>query len=82
MVVSCEICITTINLMPDEKAVEQRQFFTANSHPHGLTYDQWTVMWWQRFLSTQAINPILDESGKFASVNQPRKDLVLGWKDR
>lgn len=62
--------------MLDEKAVEQTQFFTADSHPYGLTYGQWTVKWWQWFLSTpKAVNPVLDESGKFASVNQPRKDV-------
>jgi hypothetical protein len=62
--------------MLDEKAVEQTQFFTSDSRPYGLTCGQWTVMWWQWFLSTpKAVNPVLDESGKFASVNQPHKDV-------
>ena len=60
--------------MLDEKTVEQIQSFTSESRPYGLTYGQWTVMWWKWFLSTpKAVNPILDESGKFASVNQPDK---------
>jgi hypothetical protein len=46
-------------------------YFTPDSKPFGLTYGQWTVKWWQWALSIpKAINPVLDESGKNADVNQ------------
>jgi hypothetical protein len=62
--------------MLDEKTIEETQFFTSDSCPYGLTYGQWTVIWWRWFLSTpKAINPVLDSSGTFASVNQPAKDV-------
>ena len=62
--------------MLNGKAIEQTQFFTADSNPYGRTYGQWTVRWWQWFLSTpKAVNPVIDESGKFASANQPLKDV-------
>jgi hypothetical protein len=46
-------------------------FYSADSCPYGLTYGQWTVKWWNWFMSTpKLINPVFDNSGKFASVNQ------------
>jgi hypothetical protein len=57
-------------------SVEEIQYHNADARLYELTYGQWTVMWWQWFLSTpKAVNPVLDESGKFGSVNQPRKDV-------
>jgi hypothetical protein len=51
-------------------------FYTSASRPYGLTYGQWTVEWWRWFLSTPAfMNPVLDWSGKLASVNQPRENV-------
>jgi hypothetical protein len=62
--------------MLDEKIADEIEYFTIESRPYGLTYGQWTVAWWKWFLSTpKAVNPILDESGKFASINQPPKDV-------
>lgn len=46
-------------------------YFTPDSKPFGLTYGQWTVKWWQWALSTpKSINPVLDDTGKNAYVNQ------------
>jgi hypothetical protein len=46
-------------------------YFTPDSKPFGLTYGQWTVKWWQWALSIpKAINPVLDDTGKNAGVNQ------------
>jgi hypothetical protein len=47
------------------------EFFTPEEKPHGLTYGQWTVKWWQWAHATpKNINPILDETGEYASIDQ------------
>jgi hypothetical protein len=47
------------------------EYFTPDSKPYGLTYGQWTVRWWQWAHSTpRALNPVLDDSGINASINQ------------
>jgi len=47
------------------------QFYTAESHPFGKTFGQWTVQWWRWFLSIpKSASPALDESGEFANMNQ------------
>jgi hypothetical protein len=51
-------------------------FFHSDSMPYGVSYGKWTARWWQWFLSTpRSINPVLDETGRFAHVNQPAKDV-------
>jgi hypothetical protein len=58
--------------MSNDGIFDEIQFYTAESCPYGLTYGQWTVKWWRWFLSTpKSMNPVIDESGKFAFVNQP-----------
>jgi hypothetical protein len=58
------------------KPLEGIQFYAADSSPFGLTYGQWTVNWWRWFLSTpKSMNLVVDESGKFASVNQPSEHV-------
>jgi hypothetical protein len=55
---------------------EQIVSFTSDSHPYGLSFGQWTVCWWNWFLSTpKSISPVIDESGKFAAINQPLQDV-------
>jgi hypothetical protein len=62
--------------MSNDETFEGIQFYTADSCPYGLTYGQWTVEWWRWFLSIpKSMNPVVDESGKFASVNQPTKHV-------
>lgn len=62
--------------------LEKIDFYSADSCPYGLTYGRWTVEWWRWFLKTpKSTNPILDDSGKFASVNQPNRNVwFLGGK--
>lgn len=46
-------------------------FFTPDDKPYGLTFGQWTVKWWEWAFSVSITNnPILDETGKFAGINQ------------
>jgi hypothetical protein len=41
------------------------------SHPHGQTYAQWAVVWWQWALGTPAsVNPVLDETGEDCAEGQ------------
>jgi len=48
-----------INIMP------------PNSRPHGLTYAEWSVKWWQWLWSAPADqNPGLDATGEFVTLNQ------------
>jgi len=50
---------------------KEQEYFTPDSKPYGLTYGQWTVKWWNWALSIPTeINPVLDDSGKFANVSQ------------
>jgi hypothetical protein len=52
------------------------ELFTSCSTPYDKTYGQWTVEWWQWALSTpKSINPVVDEAGKYADVNQPATDV-------
>jgi hypothetical protein len=46
--------------------------YSPMSSPYGHTFGEWTVKWWEWFFSVpKQINPAFDESGKYASVNQP-----------
>src|SRR5918996_4493624 len=49
----------------------QLQYFSPDTKPYGLTYGQWTVMWW-KWLTTipTRSNPAADENGENASLNQ------------
>lgn len=47
------------------------EFFTPHSKPFGISYGEWTVRWWQWLLSIpNDLNPALDETGKYAKLNQ------------
>ena len=62
--------------MLERNGIELHNFFLSSSTPYGLTYGQWTVMWWNWFLSTpKQVNPVLDETGRFSSVNQPDRHV-------
>jgi hypothetical protein len=53
-----------------------REYRLAESLPLGLTYGQWTVRWWRWALSIpKPVNPVLDESGKYASMGQPENSV-------
>lgn len=54
-----------------QREEKEPDYFTPDSKPYGLTYGQWTVKWWNWALSIPAeINPVYDDSGKFANVSQ------------
>lgn len=47
------------------------EFFIPDEKPHGLTYGQWTVKWWEWALSSPiSNNPVLDDTGQYADINQ------------
>ena len=64
------------------------EYYSADSRPYGLTYGEWTVRWWKWFFSTsKAANPGIDNTGEYAHINQPSKDLwflagKVGTEDR
>lgn len=62
---------------------KELEYFTPDSKPYGLTYGQWTVKWWNWALSIPTeINPIYDDSGKFANVSQdPNVFFLAGTFD-
>lgn len=66
----------TIVIEEKSNSISDISFFTADSSPFGITYGRWTTMWWKWILSTpRPINPVVDGSGKYASINQPSKDV-------
>ena len=47
------------------------RIFSTLSHPYGRTYNQWSAAWWQWASSIPASsNPILDQTGQNAALNQ------------
>lgn len=51
-------------------------WFSKDSYPYGLSYGEWTVKWWQWILSIPTShNPILDQSGENAAINQPTEHV-------
>jgi hypothetical protein len=49
------------------------------SQPHGLSYTEWSVKWWQWALSIPASqNPLLDPDGTFCHVGQSGHVFFLG----
>jgi hypothetical protein len=58
--------------LTDFAPLEEIEYYNVESCPYGVTYGQWTVRWWNWFMSApKYTNPILDKTGRFASVNQP-----------
>lgn len=56
-------------------------FYTEHSRPFGKTYGRWTVDWWRwAFSNPRATNPLVDETGKYAYLNQPRSVWFLAGK--
>jgi hypothetical protein len=60
-----------VNRSNKDRAIDLVDFFTPEDKPYGLTYGKWTVKWWQwAHSSPKAINPLLDDTGVNASLNQ------------
>jgi hypothetical protein len=46
-------------------------YFTNRQRPYGFSFGEWTVRWWQWAVSSPIdINPIVDETGRYANMNQ------------
>jgi len=46
-------------------------YYTEKEKPYGFSYGEWTVKWWQWAVSLpNKINPIIDETGRYANMNQ------------
>ena len=53
-------------------------FFTASDTPYGKTYGNWTVEWWRWILGIpMRINPVVDPSGKYTTMNQQDRDVLF-----
>jgi hypothetical protein len=53
------------------KSVSDVIYYTKKEKPHGLSYGEWTVKWWQWAVSSpKNENPIVDNTGKYADINQ------------
>lgn len=50
-----------------------------HSNPHGMSYTQWAIKWWQWGFSIPADqNPFLDPDGRFCDVGQAGSVFFLG----
>ena len=62
--------------MTDKNSHLNISWFSSDSYPYGLSYGEWTVRWWQWLLSTpKSCNPIVDQSGENAAINQPTEPV-------
>jgi hypothetical protein len=51
-----------------------------HSNPHGKSYGEWVVAWWQWALSIpEAQNPVADTTGEFCGVGQRGSVWFLAW---
>jgi hypothetical protein len=56
-------------------------YFIADSKPYGISFGNWTVRWWRWvFDIPKSRNPLVDESGNYANVNQRRDVWFLAGK--
>jgi hypothetical protein len=52
------------------------EYYDPDTKIFGKTYGQWTTEWWRWLLSTPTeINPLVDETGQHAFVNQPSSNV-------
>jgi hypothetical protein len=51
--------------------IQSIDLFTPQDKPYGYTYGNWTVRWWNwAYSAPKEINPVLDETGEYACINQ------------
>ena len=47
------------------------KYYLPEHKPYGLSYGEWTVKWWQWAVTSSVdINPVSDDSGKYAHIEQ------------
>ena len=52
--------------------------FTPQDRPYGFSFGEWTTKWWEWAMSIPiSVNPILDETGQYAGINQHGKVWFL-----
>lgn len=52
--------------------------FDKNDRPHGITYNDWTILWWKWLLSIpRSTNPAMDLTGENASLSQPNSRVFF-----
>jgi hypothetical protein len=50
---------------------QETKIFPRDSKPFGLSYEQWSIKWWQWVLSEpESSNPLVDKTGRSCSENQ------------
>ncbi|HEY7108339.1 MAG TPA: hypothetical protein VH415_02810 [Nitrososphaeraceae archaeon] len=67
--------------MTEDASIKDICYFESNSLQFGKSFGEWTVKWWRWALETaKSINPVTDETGKFADINQPKDVWFLAGK--
>lgn len=52
--------------------------FDKNARPCGITYKDWTILWWKWLLGIpSSTNPAMDQTGENASLNQPHSKVFF-----
>ena len=56
-------------------------YFKSDSRQFGKSFGEWTVMWWRWAVETaKSVNPVMDDIGKYAGINQPSDVWFLAGK--
>ena len=67
--------------MLDDKMIKNIGYIKSDSVQFGKSFGEWTVLWWRWALETaKSINPVIDNSGKYADINQPTDVWFLAGK--
>jgi hypothetical protein len=60
------------------KSTENVQMYTLNERPFGYSWEEWTVRWWEWFLSIpKEIHPAYDETGEKYAVGQTDPNTIF-----
>jgi len=52
--------------------------FYKNDRPHGITYENWTILWWKWLVGIpRSTNPAMDLTGENANLNQPDRRVFF-----
>jgi hypothetical protein len=67
--------------MTEQRIPNDVEFFGSGSRPFDKTYGEWTIRWWQWALGTPiTVNPVVDDTGRNAYVNQGSEVWFLAGK--
>jgi len=66
-----ELDVTYLITVMDDDGDDDDTVWPIDSTPYGKAYGEWSGLWWQWALSIPADqNPMLDETGEYAGINQ------------